>query len=146
MRPLLLAAALAAAAVPAPPVAADTVIAARTIRAKSLLGPSDVSAVPGDVPGGLADPEQAIGLEARVTLYAGRPIRAGDIGPPAVVERNQLVSLIFGSDTLSITADGRALDRAGIGDRIRVMNLASRATVIGTVDETGAIIVSGGLQ
>ena len=142
MRALVLAAALAAAL----PAHADTVVAARTIRAKSLLGPADVAAIPGDLPGGLADPAAAIGQEARVTLYAGRPIRAGDIGPPAIIERNQLVSLVFDTPTLSITADGRALDRAGVGDRVRAMNLASRTTVFGTVSPGGTIIVSGGFQ
>lgn len=142
MRALLLAAALAAAL----PAHADTVVAARTIRAKSLLGPGDVAAIPGDLPGGLSDPAAAVGQEARVTLYAGRPIRAGDIGPPATIERNQLVSLVYDTSTLSISAEGRALDRAGVGDRVRAMNLASRTTVVGTVSAGGTIIVSGGTQ
>lgn len=128
------------------PGAADTLVAAHTIRAKSLIGPADLAFAPGDVPGALGDPGAAIGKEARVTLYAGRPIRAGDLGPPAVIERNQIVPLIFASPILRIATEGRALDRAGIGDRVRVMNLESRNTVTGTVGADGSIHVSGGFS
>ena len=38
--------------------------------------------------------------------------------------------------------EGRALARAGAGDYVRVMNLASRATVMGRVLQDGQIEVS----
>jgi flagella basal body P-ring formation protein FlgA len=94
------------------------------------------------VPGAVADPAEIVGLEARVALYPGRPIRPGDVGLPAVVERNQVVPLIFQRGTLLITAEGRALDRAGPGDVIRVMNVASRTTVSARVGADGAAYVS----
>jgi flagella basal body P-ring formation protein FlgA len=75
-------------------VVADTIVAARTIRAQTILTPSDLTLVPGDVPGALISPEEALGLEARVVLYSGRPIMAGDVGPAAIVERNQNVKLV----------------------------------------------------
>ncbi|MEL6958408.1 MAG: flagellar basal body P-ring formation chaperone FlgA, partial [Pseudomonadota bacterium] len=92
--------------------------------------------------GALSDPTLAVGLEARVALYAGRPIRPGDIGPPAVVERNQIIPLVFANSVITITTEGRALDRAGPGDFIRVMNLSSRITVTARIDATGAAHVS----
>ena len=76
---------------------------------------------------------QAIGQEARVTLYAGRPIPLSGLAPPALVERNQLVTLIFRRGGLDIRADGRALGRGAAGDEIRIMNLGSRSTIFGTV-------------
>jgi flagella basal body P-ring formation protein FlgA len=123
------------------PAAADTVVATRTIRAMAVIGPEDVALAPGSVPGTLGSPADALGMEARVTLYAGRPIRAADIGPPAVVERNQIVPLVYQAGPLSILAEGRALARAGIGDTIRVMNLASRFTVSGRVRPDGTVVV-----
>ncbi|HAW49029.1 MAG TPA: flagella basal body P-ring formation protein FlgA, partial [Roseovarius sp.] len=83
-----------------------------------------------------------IGQEARVALYEGRPVRPGDVGPPAVIERNQVVPLIYLRGGLEIMTEGRSLDRAGIGDHVRVMNLASRATVSGRVTASGRILVS----
>ncbi|EKE43774.1 FlgA [Oceaniovalibus guishaninsula JLT2003] len=130
-------------ALAAAPAAADTVVAAHTIRAQTLLSPSDLAMVPRDVPGALTDPADADGMEARVTLYAGRPVRAGDLGPPAVIDRNQIVPLIYANAILNIVTEARALSRAGVGDRIRAMNLDSRATVTGTVTADGSILVTG---
>ncbi|MEM6617590.1 MAG: flagellar basal body P-ring formation chaperone FlgA [Pseudomonadota bacterium] len=120
---------------------ADTVIAARTVPARSIVSAVDLSMIEADVPGALTDPTSAIGLEAKVTLYQGRPVLGGHLGPPALVERNEIVVLHYDRGGLRILTDGRVLDRAGAGDRVRVMNLASRITVIGTVIGPGAISV-----
>lgn len=124
------------------PVTADTIVAARTIPARTILTPEDLVLRDGDVAGGIADPGLLLGQEARVALYAGRPIRIADVGPPAVVERNAVIPLLYRRGGLTITTEGRALDRAGPGDVIRVMNLSSRTTVTARIDETGAAHVS----
>ena len=121
----------------ASPVAADTLVAARTIPARSIIGPEDIIVRDTDVVGGITDPALAIGKEARVALYAGRPIRAGDLSVPAIVERNQIVRLVYENGGIMILTEGRALDRAGPGDWIRVMNLSSRATVSAIIDSSG---------
>ncbi|GAA0290660.1 flagellar basal body P-ring formation chaperone FlgA [Rhodovulum strictum] len=139
MRTLLLLAALAAAA-PAP-VTAEMVVATRTIRGQTILGPEDVTLAEGTMAGALTDPFDAIGQEARVNLYAGRPIMAGDIGAPAIVERNQIVTIFYRNGAVNIAADGRAMERAGVGDPVRVMNLASRTTVTGFVAPNGTVTV-----
>jgi flagella basal body P-ring formation protein FlgA len=125
-----------------PPAAlADTVIAARTIRAQSVITSADVTVVADDVAGTYISLEEVIGLEARVALFAGRPVRVDELGPPAIIERNQIVTLYYHSSVLMIAAEGRALARAGIGDRLRVMNLSSRQTLTGLVQEDGTVSV-----
>ncbi|MFK7939521.1 MAG: flagellar basal body P-ring formation chaperone FlgA [Roseovarius sp.] len=124
------------------PVAADTVFAARTIRAQSILTAQDLILKNVNVPGAIADPSAIIGQEARVALYADRPIRLGDVGPPALVDRNQIVPLVFATDGLMITTEGRSMARAGVGEHIRVMNLSSRNTVMGLVMADGRVLVS----
>lgn len=121
----------------------ETLVAARTIRSQAILGPGDVAVIDKSVPGALTDAAEVVGLEARVVLYAGRPIRPGDVGPAAIVERNQIVTLIYRQGALSILADARALGRAGVGDAVRVMNLASRSTVTGIVRGDGTVTVGG---
>lgn len=128
-------------AVQTAPAAGDTPVAARTIRAQSVLMPGDLTTAPGEVPGAVLDTARLIGQEARIALYAGRPIMEGDVGPPALVARNQLVRLVYDAGGLSIAAEGRALGRGGAGDSLRVMNLASRATVTGVVRPDGAVAV-----
>ncbi|ARE40404.1 Flagellar basal-body P-ring formation protein FlgA [Rhodovulum sp. P5] len=130
----------------AQPVSAEMVVATRMIRGMTILGPDDVALVEGTTPGALVEQADAIGQEARVNLYAGRPIRAGDIGPPAIIERNQIVTVLYAGRGLTIAAEGRALERAGVGDMVRVMNLASRKTVNGYVSEDGTVSVGTTLK
>lgn len=124
------------------PAQAETVVAARTIPAQSIIAPSDLSIRDIDIAGGESDPELFVGMEARVALYAGRPVRVGDVGFPAIVDRNQLVPLVYDSSGLIIQTEGRALGRAGVGDIIRVMNMASRTTVTARIGSDGAAYVS----
>lgn len=123
--------------------AAETIVATRTIRAQSIIMAQDLSVVEGAVVGAVATAEEAIGQEARVTIYAGRPVRLGDIGPPAIIERNQVVTLVFQRGGLQIAADARALGRAGVGDTVLVMNLSSRSSVSGVVMANGMVRVGG---
>ena len=112
---------------------AQSVQAARPIKANSTISPDDLVLVEANVPGAIANLTDAVGLEARRTLYPGRPVMISDLGPVSIVERNQLVELVFSMGTLRISADGRALGRAALGQRVRVMNSDSRLTVTGTV-------------
>lgn len=125
----------------AEPALASSVVAVRPIRAQTVVASADLELAEEDVPGALATLEAAVGLEARVTLYPGRPILASQLGPPALVERNELVRMVYRRGALAIGAEGRALDRGGFGERIRVMNLSSRQVVTGAVTEDGSIEV-----
>jgi flagella basal body P-ring formation protein FlgA len=124
-------------AMPTGPLRADAVVATTTIRSSSPIAAQDVAVVPDIIPGALSDPGHAIGMEARINLYPGRPIRAEDLQPPAVINRNDIVTLRFNAGGLLISTDGRALDRAAEGQRLRVINLASRVTVTATATAPG---------
>ena len=126
----------------APPARAETVVATRTIRPQEILTRADVTLHPAETPGTYATLSEVVGLETRVALYAGRPVHRADLGPPALVERNQIVRLVYAHAGLVILAEGRALERAGLGERLRVMNLTSRATLTGRVQEDGSVRVS----
>ena len=124
------------------PASAEMVVAARTIPAQSLIGPADLAIRDGQAPGSIADPRLAVGLEARVAIYAGRPVRADDLTQPALVDRNQVISLVYNHGGLFIATEGRALSRAGAGELIRVMNLSSRNTVNARIGADGAAYVA----
>ncbi|SET44339.1 flagellar basal body P-ring formation chaperone FlgA [Oceanicella actignis] len=149
MRKLLFMAMLLLVGATDPGVAAQTdpesvVIATRTIRSRSIIGPEDVALATNRAapPGAVTDVEAVVGKEARTSIYAGRPIMRGHVQDPAIVERNELVRLIFRKGALFIAADGRALERGGLGQRVTVMNLDSRATVVGRVSGPGEVEVS----
>ena len=124
------------------PVFADTVVPARTIRPHQIITEMDVTFAAGDLISGFGRLSDVIGQEARVALYVGRPILVGDIGPPALIDRNQIVALRYASGGISISTEGRALERGAVGDRIRVMNLGSRATLFGQILEDGTVKVT----
>lgn len=133
---------LALALLVATPAPADVLVAARTLRAGTLVEAGDFILLSDPAPLGAAQsPDEAVGLEARVTLYARRPIPVASLGPPALVERNQLVTLVFQAGGLEIRADGRALGRGAEGETVRIMNLASRSTVSGTIAGPGLVSV-----
>lgn len=119
------------------PAVADVIVATRVIPANAIISADDIQMKDLGTIAGLTDPNLIVGMEARKALFAGRPILQADVGIPAVVERNQLVQLVFSRNGLIIKAEGRAMGRAGPGDMIRVMNLSSRSLVTATVDAAG---------
>lgn len=121
----------------AAPAHAETLLAARTLPAQSIITAEDLVVSPQVIPGSVSDADSIIGMETRVALYAGRPIRQGDVGFPAVVDRNQIIMLTYQRNGLAISTGGRALGRGGPGDLIRVMNLSSRATVTARIGADG---------
>ncbi|KEJ90550.1 flagellar basal body P-ring formation chaperone FlgA [Sulfitobacter donghicola] len=133
--------AIVSATVLAFPAFSDTVVSARTIRPNQIIMETDVVLAAGNLSSGFSRLFDVVGQEARVALYAGRPILVGDIGPPAVISRNQIIDLRYNANGITITTEGRALERGAIGDRIRVMNLGSRATIFGQILGDGTIEV-----
>lgn len=121
---------------------ADSVVATRTIRPQEIITPDAVRLDPAEVGGAYTTLGAVIGLEARVAIYPGRVVLQGSLGEPALVDRNQAVELIYALHGLTIRAEGRALGRGAVGERIRVMNVDSRTVLFGTVASNGTIVVS----
>jgi len=123
------------------PAQAETVVAIKTISANSMIKMDDITIIDQSIVGGESDPALFVGMEARVALYAGRAISISDVGLPAIVERNQRLPLVFRGGGITIRTDGRSLTRAGPGDSVRVMNLASRTTVFAILGDDGVAYV-----
>ncbi|WP_136443301.1 flagellar basal body P-ring formation chaperone FlgA [Pacificoceanicola onchidii] len=121
---------------------AESVVATRTIRPQQVIMPGDVRLDQAEISGAFKRLDAVIGQEARFALYPGRAVMQGSIGEPAVVDRNQVVELIYIHGGLRIAAEGRALGRGGVGERIRVMNTGSRTVLFGEIAPNGTIIVS----
>ena len=120
---------------------AQTLVATRTVRANTVLAPADLTIVSKQTSGALSTLKEAIGRETRVVLYAGRPIKPAQLGAPALVNRNDVVTLVFRTGGLAIVTEGRALGRGGLDDSIQVMNLASRSIVEGQITATATVSV-----
>jgi flagellar basal body P-ring formation protein FlgA len=142
----LLAACLTLIAGPAMAAEATAVFAKRTVRVGAIVTAEDVELreLPDHLAAGVAVRlEEVIGV--RRNLYANRPVMAEDVGSPTVVHRNSLVTLAYRSGALELTALGRAIDSAGLHEPIRVVNVDSRVTVVGTVTAPGVVRVDGAI-
>ncbi|WP_372801884.1 flagellar basal body P-ring formation chaperone FlgA [Paracoccus seriniphilus] len=118
---------------------AAVLAAARTLQAGTIITASDLRAIDGKS-AGLSDPASAIGKQARVTIYEGRPIHANLLQSPRIVRRNQTVQVIFQRGALQVRAQARALSDGGEGDVIRVMNTDSRKVISALVQPDGSLL------
>ncbi|NGM44396.1 flagellar basal body P-ring formation protein FlgA [Rhodobacter sp. SGA-6-6] len=125
----------------AAPAGAESLVALRTLPAQTVVTEADVALVEAQIDGALTAIAPALGQEVRTTVYAGRPLRAENLGPPALVDRNQTVTLVYLAGGLTILAEGRALARGAEGEVIRAMNLSSKTTISGRVDGQGRLVV-----
>lgn len=74
-------------------------------------------------------PAQAEGQALRRPVPSGQPIQLADLGRPVIVAKGQPLALSLESAGLQVTAQGVAAEPGGLGDRIRVTNTFSRATI-----------------
>lgn len=121
--------------------AAETVVSTQTIRPQQIITADLVRLDPAEIAGAFSDLEEVIGLEARMAIYPGRAVMRGALGRPALIDRNQVVELIYAHGGLRIKAEGRALGRGAAGERIRVMNIDSRTVLFGTIAPDGSVLV-----
>lgn len=111
-----------------------TIAAEPAARAARLLAPGTLLAAADLVVSSDADPgatlRPLLGMRLRHAIAAGAPLSAGDVAPPFVIERNTIVAMRYVIGSLVIRTEGRALGSAVLGDRVPVMNLASKETVV----------------
>jgi len=81
--------------------------------------------------------EAPIGRALDRPLAAGQPFPTGPLGRPRIVRKGDTVSVAFASGGLIVTLGGRALSGGGLGDRIEVLNPASRAVIEAAVTGPG---------
>lgn len=126
-------------------IAVDVPVPSRRVNAGEVLAQSDIAFIPMPIEriadGVLTDGAALVGMEARRQLTAGRLIHRGSVGAPLVVQRNKPVVVRFVDGALQLEARGRALQDGGVGDLVKVMNVASSAVVTGTVTGPNAVQV-----
>ncbi len=121
---------------------ADVVVANVTLRAKSVIAEDAVRIDTADITGAASTLEEVIGQEVLTSVFAGRPIMRANLREAAMIERNQMVRLVFSLHGLTIETDARATERGAVGDTIRVINTASKKTVFATVLDDGRLQVT----
>ncbi len=124
----------------------ETVMVTRSIDRGAVLKASDLtverrprSEVSRDAVVGI---ERAVGLAARSVIRPGQPLRDADLTRPEVVQRGQMVTLVFEAPGLTLTLRGKATESGAEGDTVAVLNEQSKRTVQGVVAGPGHVVVS----
>lgn len=72
---------------------------------------------------------EAVGMQLRHPTIPGQPLPRADLVRPSLVQRGALVQIALQAGGLSLTAQGVAMQSGAAGERIRIMNTASRAVL-----------------
>jgi flagellar basal body P-ring formation protein FlgA len=91
----------------------------------------------------ILDPTELYEMAAKRPLRAGEVINTSDVEPPRLIERGQLVTIMFRKPGLTLTARGRAVSDGAKGDLVSILNEQSRRTIQGIVTGSGTVEVSG---
>jgi flagellar basal body P-ring formation protein FlgA len=95
-------------------------------------------------PGVLMSPADLVGHEARRLLRAGEPVRNEDVRMPVLVVKGSTVTMTFAEPGIVLTATGRAMSDAGLGETVVVQNPASFRQVSCIVTGAGQVRAAGG--
>ncbi len=120
------------------PVSARALASGTVIRGSDLtMQRGDITQLPADA---LLDTEEIIGQQTRHLTGAGKPLRKSLLVTPEVIRAGQRVSVLIQERTFTVSTEGKAIHRAGAGDRVRVL-LDNRRTVNGIAQPDGSVIV-----
>jgi flagella basal body P-ring formation protein FlgA len=74
-------------------------------------------------------PEQVVGMALRRPAMPGQPLVLADLSRPLAVAKGARVTMQLVAGGLALTGHGQALESGAVGDRIQVLNPASRAVL-----------------
>lgn len=89
----------------------------------------------------IVDIEDLIGLSPKRGLRAGVPIRSADVQHPILVKRGSTVTIRLTYGSMSLSAQGKALQHGSKGDVIQVSNSQSNQIVEAEVSGAGKVVV-----
>lgn len=124
------------------------VVATRRLAVGDVVGAADLREVRMRAervrPGTAQRAEEVAGRQLRRPIAANLPYVLVDLAAPTVIARNQAVLMVLDGPGLAMTAQGRAMDAAARGERVAVMNLASRSIVEAVAIGPGRVRVAPG--
>ena len=91
--------------------------------------------------GYISDPQDVVGLQARMPLRAGYVLSLKVLKKPKLIRRGQTVILLLQARGFEVRSEGRALQDGIAGEQISVENLASNRIIQGVVAEPGLVRV-----
>jgi flagella basal body P-ring formation protein FlgA len=126
----------------------DVLTWARSILAGEMIQPQDLvwgkaAMAPADAP---SDPDAMVGMAARRALRAGAAVAGRDVSAPMVVKANEIVTLTYDNQGVSLALQAKALSSGAVGETINVQNVTSKKTVAAVVTGPGQAAVGPGAE
>jgi len=87
------------------------------------------------------DPKQLVGMTARRPLRANQMLRINDIAMAPTIHRGSMVTLMVQTENMTLTAQGRAIEDAAVGQPIRVINTMSNKPLTGIVKDATTVVI-----
>ncbi len=85
---------------------------------------------------------QVLGQQTTRPLAAGEPISTFHLRQPPTINRGQVVEFTFARGVVQLKGSGQALEDGMVGQQIRLLNPATRATLVGVVQSNSQVIVN----
>ena len=85
---------------------------------------------------------QVMGMTASKTLRSNQLLALGDVAPPAIIRKGDIVEVIMSRGRVKVTTRAIANEDAPLEGRIRLTNLKSRAPIVGVVHGPGIVVVN----
>jgi len=89
----------------------------------------------------VTDAGHLIGMAAKRTISAGKPISQGDIRRPKAVSKGETVTMVLSTPAMRLTTKGTALEPGSLGDSIRISNGQTNTVVEGVITGPGQVRV-----
>lgn len=126
----------------------DVLVWARSISTGEIVQPQDLvwgkaALAPADAPN---DPDALVGMSARRALRAGAPVGGRDVSAPLVIKANEIVTLTYDNQGVSLALQAKALSGGAVGETINVQNVTSKKTVTAVVTGPGQAAVGPGAE
>lgn len=90
----------------------------------------------------VSDAHAATGMAARRQLRPGQPLHDADLMKPAIIARNDTVTIIYEAPGLTLTLRGEAQESGALGDTVSVINSQSKRAVQGVVTGPNRVTVT----
>lgn len=79
------------------------------------------------------------GMQVKRMLSPGRPVHRQSVIPPIIISRGERVTIELKHGPLQLSAVGKAIGDAHLGQEVRVVNLASNKTIVAVARADGVV-------
>ena len=125
---------------------AQVLVYARNLNYGEVVQPSDLQwsdeAVAGPDAPFAAD--AVVGMATRGPMRAGAAVSTHDLTPAKVIRRDQMISVDYASDGISLSLSAKAMGDAAVGETVQVINLTSKKIIEAVATGPGHAAVGPG--